>query len=111
MTLRARRKNDTQGEVGGFLRQRGFEFEFFAAGCQNGFEFDFCLIDEFAGSRTVLLRQRAKLFHQCGEFSVRAVQLPFACSSAGRSDAAFKSAIADCLSGSISFRSNAMMYF
>jgi len=32
MTLRARRKNDTQGEVGGFLRQRGFEFEFFAAG-------------------------------------------------------------------------------
>src|SRR5207302_7384381 len=43
----------------------------------RGLEFGLGLVDEFAGGRAVFLRQRSKLFHQRGEFAVRADPVAF----------------------------------
>ncbi len=66
-----------QGEVGGFLRQRGLEFKFLAARGQSGFELDLGFVDPFAGGRAILFGQRAELFHQGGEFAVCADPVSF----------------------------------
>src|SRR5436189_6439568 len=52
-----------QGEAGGFLRERGLEFELFAARDQSRLEVDFRLVTQFAGGKAVFLRPTAELFH------------------------------------------------
>ena len=61
-----------QREIGRLLGQRGFEFEFGAALGERGFQFHLGLVDEFAGGGFFFLGQSAKLFHQRGEFALRA---------------------------------------
>ena len=60
-----------QGEIGRLFRQRGFQFQFFAARGERGFEFHFGGVDEFAGGGLFFLGKRAELFHQRGELAVR----------------------------------------
>ncbi len=60
-----------RAEIGRFLGQRGFQFEFCAASSQRGFKFDLGGVDGLAGGGFLLLRQCAELFHQRGEFAVR----------------------------------------
>lgn len=59
-----------QGEIGGFFWQCGFEFQFATALGQGGFQFDFDLVDEFAGSGALFLREGAELFHQRSKFAI-----------------------------------------
>src|SRR5438046_7624411 len=58
-----------QGEVGRFLGQGGLSFDFLATARESGLEFKLRLIDQSAGSGTVLLRQGTELFHERGERS------------------------------------------
>ena len=60
-----------QGEIGRFLGQGGFEFEFAPAFGQGGFQFDLGGVDEFAGGGFLFLGKGAELFHQRGESAVR----------------------------------------
>src|SRR5439155_3091385 len=61
-----------QGEVGRFLGQGGLSFDFLATARESGLEFKLRLIDQSAGSGTVLLRQGTELFHERGEPAVNA---------------------------------------
>ena len=61
-----------QGEIGRLFRQRGFQFEFFAAANEGGFEFDFGGVHGFAGEGLFLFGKCAEPFHQGGEFAVGA---------------------------------------
>src|SRR5579883_957804 len=52
MQLADRTAASGQGEIGGFLRQRGLKFQFFTARRDSGFEFNLGLVDELAGGGT-----------------------------------------------------------
>src|SRR5262245_20073963 len=61
-----------KSEIGWFLWEGSFQFQFGAAFCQGSLQLDFYLVDQFACAGPFFLRQRSELFHQRGELAVGA---------------------------------------